>query len=98
MGKGRGIPKFAHKRDGNEKEIRQALEAIGAQVYPLSVKGLPDLLVNYHGKSFFMEVKAKKGQLTEAQVAVHETWEGDSLLVVHDADEALAALDAKVTA
>lgn len=94
----KGIPRYAAKRDGNEAAIVRTLEGIGAQVYRLSQRGLPDLLVNWLGKTYFMEVKNKGGELTAAQVVTYETWEGDNFLVVHDADEALAALDAQVTA
>ena len=59
----------ARKRDGAEKGIRKALEAVGAQVIPVSGKGHPDLFVFYRGQWWAAEVKTGKGSLTTAQKA-----------------------------
>jgi hypothetical protein len=57
----------ARKRDSNEKPIREALEAVGAEVFPISGKGAPDILVRLRGRLFGFEVKSKKGKRTNAQ-------------------------------
>lgn len=57
----------ARRRDVNEKPIREALEAIGATVTPISGKGAPDLLVRLRGHLWAFEVKSAKGQQTDAQ-------------------------------
>ena len=55
------------KRDSNEAPIREALEAVGADVTPISGKGAPDLLVKFRGRIFALEVKGKSGKRTKAQ-------------------------------
>lgn len=55
------------KRDANEGQIVDALEAAGAYVLRISGKGCPDLLVKYRTNWYPMEVKSKTGTLTEAQ-------------------------------
>lgn len=55
------------RRDGNEKEIRQALEAVGAEVYPNSGKDRPDLLVLFQGRWTLMAVKMPNGRLTPGE-------------------------------
>jgi Holliday junction resolvase len=75
----------ARRRDANEKAIRQALEAVGAHVTPISGKGAPDLLVRYKGRIAAFEVKSAKGDRTVAQ---DETkWP-----IVRTVDEALQAI------
>ncbi len=93
MSKG-GIPKWAHKRDDNEKEIRQALEAIGWQVILLSQTGMPDAIANHDGVTIFLEIKSKRGQLTPAQSDLILAWQGAPLRVVHSVDEAIQAVGA----
>jgi hypothetical protein len=57
------------RRDANEPEIVEALEAVGAEVWKLSGTGLPDLLVRFRGRLHAGEVKTRKGRLTAAQGA-----------------------------
>lgn len=59
------------RRDVNEKGIVDALQAAGAIVLRLSGKGCPDLLVRFRGTWTPLEVKTKRGQLTEAQAITH---------------------------
>lgn len=47
----------AARRDENEPEIVQALEAVGATVQILSFPGVPDLLVGWRGQMWLLEVK-----------------------------------------
>ena len=71
------------RRDANEKAIREALEAIGCDVTPISGKGAPDLLVRLRGQLWAFEVKSGKGQRTEAQ-------ESSRWPIVRSVDQALA--------
>lgn len=90
----KGIPRYAHRRDGNEKSIINALETVGFQAIQLSAKGLPDLIVNGNNHqgvpdSWFMEVKSKAGQLTDAQQETLANWQGKPIHVVRSIEEAL---------
>ena len=70
------------KRDSNEREIINALEAAGATVCQLSIKGMPDLLVGYYGNNYLMEVKSRNGKLTKDQITMIEKWDGAIFFVV----------------
>jgi len=84
--------------DANQKGIVDNLRAIGASVWPLSGKGIPDLLVGYRGDTFLLEVKIDHhAQLRPAQKAFHESWRGGPIAVVTSFDEACAAIGAKVS-
>ena len=86
--------KSQHRRDLNEQEIVDALEAAGALVYRTGCvgNGFPDLVVSRgHGaERRLMEVKMPGKGLTEAQVKFWEKW-GD-VIVVHSVEEALLAV------
>lgn len=80
--------------DANQKEIVDALRAVGALVTSLAAvgKGVPDLLVKFRGRLHLLEVKNVKGRgrrLTEAQKGFHAAWEPT---VVTSIDEAIAAI------
>ena len=61
------------RRDGNEQEIVEALEAIGVVVIRLSDPGVPDLLCYRHDRGWLpIEVKKKGEPLTPAQLALRE--------------------------
>ncbi len=75
------------KRDANEKPIREALEAAGATVTPISGKGAPDILVRFRGKVYAFEVKSEKGERTDAQ-------EDSQWPIVRTEDEALREIGA----
>ncbi len=47
----------AARRDEAEPPIVDALEAVGASVQRLAVKGVPDLLVGWRGRMWLLEVK-----------------------------------------
>jgi hypothetical protein len=57
------------RRDANEPAIVEALEAVGADVWRLSGRGLPDLLVRFRGVLYAGEVKTAKGRLRASQGA-----------------------------
>lgn len=72
----------ASKRDLTEPAIIKALESHGVAVTQLSQKGVPDLLCSIPGNGgdgiwFVVEVKDKKGKLTEDQLKFldkHNGW------------------------
>lgn len=82
------------RRDGNEKEIVAALRAAGASVVPVSVSGLSDLIVGYQDQTFLIEIKTKKGKLTDAQVRFRADWQGAPVITARTVDDALKAIGA----
>jgi hypothetical protein len=70
------------RRDGNEAAIRQALEAQGFCVMPISGTGIPDLVVSQpagtrpYPRVWLVEVKQPKGTFKPAQMAWREKWGG----------------------
>lgn len=57
------------KRDVAERPIIDALKAVGCDVWAISGKGAPDLLVRKSGILYAAEVKSKGGKLTKHQGA-----------------------------
>lgn len=89
-------PGRARKRDANEPEIIEVLEALGASVCALD-KPL-DLLVGYQGENYLLEVKngnlpPSHRKLTDDQNEHFRTWKGTSRVVLNR-DEALDAVGA----
>lgn len=95
----------AAKRDKNEPAIVKTLEAHGCLVWPLSGKGIPDLLVFYRNRSgirgertrhtFVADVKGPKEKPTLAQV---EKWTaltnlGFSVFILRTPEDAVAMLN-----
>ncbi len=74
------------RRDANEKALVAGWQAIGAKVYRVSGKGLPDVLVLHRGILRGFEIKTAKGRLTEHQ----GEWP-----VIRTMDEALKAIGVK---
>ena len=81
----------AAKVDANQREIRKALQAIGAHV--LYIKEPVDLLVGFRKRNILLEVKNVHGknELTKAQREFFATWPGDAYIVFGITD-ALAAV------
>ena len=78
-----------HRRDDNEKDVVDALEAIGCTVYRM---GRPvDLLVGYRKHNFCIEVKNKDGfnKLTDFQKKWIPEWRGQ-VRIVTTPQEAIA--------
>ena len=78
--------------DQNQREIVEALRAVGAAVQILSDvgHGCPDLLVGY-GRShtnYLLEVKMPGAPLTADEIRWHQNWPGQ-IAVVHSPEEAL---------
>ena len=85
-------PAWAGKRrDTNEKEIVEALEALGACVLRLHTPC--DLFVWFRGETRLLEVKGKYGKLTAAERRFMERWPG-LVVVVRSVEEALEAIGA----
>ncbi len=55
------------RRDGNEAALVAGLRAIGAQVWQVSGKGLPDVLVRFRGVLYAFEIKTATGKLRKTQ-------------------------------
>jgi hypothetical protein len=82
------LPKYAAKRDMNEKRIVEALRMVpGVTVVHLNAPGLPDLLVGRNGVNYLMEIKTPRGKLTEPEQDFFERWNGQCA-VVRSVDDA----------
>ena len=89
----------AAHRDKSEKPIVAALRAVGAHVFLLSGKGVPDLLVFFQGRWTPLEVKTPKmeragkgGRKAELTAAQQVTIAQAPYAVVESVAEALAAV------
>lgn len=77
-----------HRRDENEPEIVDALEAIGCTVFRV---GRPvDLLVGYRARNYLIECKNPDGlnKLTDFQKDWMPTWKGQ-VMIVETAEQAI---------
>lgn len=88
------LNRYAKKRDGNEREIIAALEAIGCEVETLDRP--VDLLVGFRGQTFLLEVKdpAGRNRLQDSQGVFLRDWNGGPAGVVRSIDEALTFVGA----
>ena len=90
--------RLAARVDDNQKEIVEALRAIGATVRVVTQGGgIPDLLVGFRGHTVLMEVKDGRKKpsarkLTEAEEKFFLEWRGGMLAIVESVDDALALL------
>lgn len=87
------VHRYAARRDANESEIIEALRAVGATVVQVSESGYPDLLVGFAGVNYLIEVKAKKGKLTDDQWTFFKIW-GEQCDVARTSEEALKIIGA----
>lgn len=78
------------KRDDAERGVVQRLRELGAQVYPLSGRGIPDLCVVWRGVLRLAEVKTGKGKLTSDQATLMRGWTGPPIPVLRTPDQATA--------
>lgn len=85
-------PYYRKRVDANQSEIVEALRKAGCSVFVASTvgKGFPDLIVGKSGRTVLMEIKTKKGTLTEDQVHFYEHWKGSAIIIVRTIEEALA--------
>ncbi len=92
--------RYAARKDANHTEIVTALRMVGASVYVLDQKGIPDLLVGYRRATHLLEVKAPLGpqggkshsKLTPDQISFLEHWRGALPRIVRSIAEALKAI------
>jgi len=85
-------PAWAGKRrDTNEQEIVDALEAVGAYVLRLHVPC--DVFCWFRGTIHMLEIKTKDGKLTDSERRFAERWPG-LVVVVRSAEEALEVIGA----
>jgi hypothetical protein len=83
----------AQKRDANEPEIVDAMQAMGATVDRLpGGDGRPDLLVGFRGHTILIEVKVPGEKLNVLQKRFHAEWQGSPIHVVFRTSEAIAIL------
>ena len=73
----------AARTDSNHLELVKAFRTLGCSVLSLAAmgKGVPDLLVAFHGITWLVEVKMPKGRETEYQIEFAESWEGCRAIV-----------------
>ena len=70
------------KRDANEREIIEALKAVGCTVWQVNDEAVPDLLVGTEdGRNLLFEVKVPGGTLTPKQLEFHRYWKADVYVV-----------------
>jgi Holliday junction resolvase len=85
-------PYYKKKVDTNQAEIVEALRKAGCSVFIASSvgRGFPDLVIGKGGRTLLVEVKDKKGVLTEDQIKFHTEWKGSAIVIVRTVEEALA--------
>jgi Holliday junction resolvase len=76
------------KRDDAEPDVVEELERGGASVTRLSGKGVPDLLVGFHGRNHLVEVKTGKAGLRDTQVTFGGTWRGEAPAIARNKPQA----------
>lgn len=84
------------QQDRNANEIVSALREAGCVVrfieFAHGIAGCPDVLVGRAGSTFLLEIKAKRGRLSDEQVKFHADWRGGTLAVVRSVEDALRAV------
>ena len=78
------------KRDANEPEIVEALQAVGASV--LRADDV-DLIVGYRGVNYLMEIKTPEGKLNKKQQKFFRSWKGQ-VNIIRTVDQALMLIGA----
>lgn len=102
-----GVRHYARRVDRNQKEIAEALRAVGATVVHLQAceNGVPDLLVGRFGVTYLLEIKRERGPrggnnltggksmaaTSDRQALFRERWRGGDVVVVRSVQEALDA-------
>ena len=84
------LSRMAKRRDANEPAIVAALEKVGCKVVRSDVV---DLIVGRGKRTWIMEVKTDRGQLTPAQVRNFSDWPGQ-YNVVRTPEEAVEIVGA----
>jgi len=89
------LNRYDKKRDANEREIIQALESTGIQVWQMD-RPLDLLCLKRRGGKcywFLLEVKDKGGGMTAYQRNFFQDTEGAARAVVRSVEEALAVAE-----
>ena len=84
------VLRYDARRDENEPEIVEALEAVGAKVLRLDDV---DLLVGYRDRLYMLEVKMPNGRLNKKQQKFFREWAG-YVWIVRTVDQALGLIGA----
>ena len=84
------VLRYDARRDENEPEIVEALEAVGAKVLRLDDC---DLLCAFRGKMYLLEVKTATGRLNKKQQRFFRDWAG-YVWIVRTVDQALGLIGA----
>lgn len=89
------VRKFAARVDAIQKDVVDALRAIGASVQHLHTvgDGCTDILVGYRGVNYLIEIKdgnkpPSERRLTPDQRCWHARWQGEAVIAI-SADEAV---------
>ena len=84
-----GLPSYAARRDSVEPEVIAEFQRAGWSVWPLSGKGIPDLLVAPPGeRADLVEVKTGNATLTADQVDWHKAWGGAKPVIIRNKAQA----------
>ena len=84
------ILRYDAKRDENEPDIVEALEAVGAKVLRLDDV---DLIVGFRDRLYMLEVKTPKGRLNKKQQRFFREWAG-YVYIIRSVDDALKRIGA----
>jgi Holliday junction resolvase len=78
------------RRDSTHAEIRDELRALGATVADTGDMGrdFPDLVVGFCGRSFLVEAKSAKGDLSNGQSEFARGWRGSPVVVLRSREQA----------
>lgn len=81
------LNRFNAQRDENEPDIKEAYDHAGVLYESVNIPGLGDLIAQYNGKTFLVEIKMPKGKLTPAQKEKRE--KGWIIVLARTPEEAL---------
>lgn len=91
------LPRYAARRDRNEPDIVEGLEACGWECKRLSSEELPDLLCRHRGSGQLalleIETGSYKRRRSKEQLAMLRAW---SIPIVKTLDEAVRALGGRI--
>jgi Holliday junction resolvase len=75
---------MTHKKiDQNQQEIVAALRRRASCFSTASLgRGIPDVVAGFLGKTYLIEIKGRKGQLSIVQKAWHRHWEGNPVIIL----------------
>lgn len=84
------LARLAKRRDENERHIVEALERVGAEVWILDRPA--DLLVWFRQRWHVIEVKTRRGKLSDRQAGDRAAGRGEGIQIVRTPLEALRAI------